>query len=167
MIGAFRQRVKRTLENYKEVIMLKVLKMYPDAMLPSKAYPEDAGYDLYAHIPLGKLTILPGQSILIGTGIKVSVKAGCAMHITNRSGLASKHKLFVGACIVDPGYSNEVFVNLHNMGNMDYVVSHGDRIAQAMVYHLSPGMVELNADDYETEMQSFSRNKNGFGSSGK
>lgn len=170
--GAFHQEVKRILKRFNKrgKMSLKVTKIYNDSKIPTKAHQHDAGFDLYAHFGKEReeLVLQPGQSVLIGTGIKVSVPDNCAMHIANRSGLASKHSLFVGACIVDPGYSNEVFVNLHNFGNNDYVVKKGDRIAQAMIYHIyNDHFLEVGEEEYREEMSKYDRNEKGFGSSGK
>jgi dUTP pyrophosphatase len=55
------------------------------------------------------------------------------MEIKNRSSLAAKKHLLVGACVVDSGYDGEVFVNLHNIGKLAQVIEPGDKIAQAVV----------------------------------
>lgn len=146
--------------------MIYVTKTHEDSKIPTKAHYHDAGFDLYARIDKDKI-IYPGESVVIGTGIKVSVTEGYVMQICNRSGLASKHQLFVGAEIVDPGYSNEVFVNLHNLGKLDYTIKNGDRIAQFLVYQVSANMLELDPQNYKTKMETFERGMGGFGSSGK
>lgn len=168
MSGASHQEVRKILRKFKkEEKMFKVLKIYNDSKIPSKAHKQDAGYDLYAYLKEPK-TLIPGESALIGTGIKVSVPETYAMHIANRSGLASKFQLFVGACIVDSGYSNEVFVNIHNFGKTDYTISPGDRIAQAMIYKLySDQCLEVTNEEYTEHMSKYDRNEKGFGSSGK
>jgi dUTP pyrophosphatase len=55
------------------------------------------------------------------------------LEIKNRSSVAAKKNLIVGACVVDSGYDGEVFVNLHNIGNDDKVINPGDKIAQAVM----------------------------------
>lgn len=146
--------------------MIYVTKLTEDSKIPTKAHYHDAGFDLYARLEKDRI-IYPGESAVIGTGIKVAVTEGYVMQICNRSGLASKHQLFVGAEIVDPGYSNEVFVNIHNFGKLDYTIKDGDRIAQFLVYQVSANMLELDPEKYETMMKSFDRGMGGFGSSGK
>ena len=60
--------------------------------------------------------IRPGESAILPTGLKFGVPHGYMLEVKNRSGVAAKRKLIVGACVVDAGYDGEVFVNLHNVG---------------------------------------------------
>ncbi len=53
--------------------------------------------------------------------------------IKNKSGIAYKRQLLVGACVVDSGYEGEVFVNLHNVGHVTQWLSPGDKVAQGVV----------------------------------
>ena len=55
------------------------------------------------------------------------------MEIKNKSGVAHKRQLLVGACVVDSGYEGEVFVNLHNIGAETQILSRGEKVAQAVV----------------------------------
>jgi dUTP pyrophosphatase len=55
------------------------------------------------------------------------------MEIMNKSGVAYKKRLIVGACVVDSGYEGEVFVNLHNIGTEAQTIEPGDKVAQAVV----------------------------------
>ena len=55
------------------------------------------------------------------------------MEIKNKSGVAYKRQLLVGACVVDSGYEGEVFVNLHNIGTETQFLDPGDKVAQAVV----------------------------------
>jgi dUTP pyrophosphatase len=55
------------------------------------------------------------------------------LEIKNRSSVAYKKQLLVGACVVDSGYDGEVFVNLHNVGNQTQYIEAGDKIAQAVI----------------------------------
>jgi dUTP pyrophosphatase len=55
------------------------------------------------------------------------------MEIMNKSGVAYKKRLIVGACVVDSGYEGEVFVNLHNIGTEPQTIEPGDKVAQAVV----------------------------------
>jgi len=75
----------------------------------------------------------PGESILIPTGCRFAIPYGYMMEIKNRSSMAAKKQLLVGACVVDSGYDGEVFVNLHNIGATTQVIEPGDRVAQAVV----------------------------------
>jgi len=103
---------------------------------PLRANPSDAGLDL-RWVPSEEaettLSIGPGESVLVPTGCKFGVPHGYMMEIKNKSGIAYKRQLLVGACVVDSGYEGEVFVNLHNVGSETQFLEPGDKVAQAVV----------------------------------
>ena len=107
---------------------------------PVRANPSDAGLDLKYNPDVGSqpVSIEPGQSMILGTGLKFGVPHGYMIQIMNRSGNAAKKKLMVGACVVDSGYNGEVFVNLHNIGSKPQIINPGDKIAQAVVIPVVP-----------------------------
>ena len=101
---------------------------------PTRGNPSDAGLDVYfspkAREPV---TIDPGQSVILPTGLKFGVPHGYMLEVKNRSSVASKRSLIVGACVVDSGYDGEVFVNLHNIGNEPQVIEPHTKIAQVVM----------------------------------
>ena len=101
---------------------------------PTRGNPSDAGLDVYfspkAREPV---TINPGQSVILPTGLKFGVPHGYMLEVKNRSSVASKRSLIVGACVVDSGYDGEVFVNLHNIGTKPQVVEPHTKIAQVVM----------------------------------
>ena len=101
---------------------------------PTRGNPSDAGLDVYfspkAREPV---TINPGQSVILPTGLKFGVPHGYMLEVKNRSSVASKRSLIVGACVVDSGYDGEVFVNLHNIGTESQVVEPHTKIAQVVM----------------------------------
>ena len=103
---------------------------------PVRANPSDAGLDL-RWTPSEQvetvMSIKPGESALIPTGCIFGIPHGYMMEIKNKSGIAHKRQLLVGACVVDSGYEGEVFVNLHNIGTETQILSPGDKIAQAVI----------------------------------
>ena len=107
---------------------------------PVRANPSDAGLDLKYNPDVGSqpVSIEPGQSMILGTGLKFGVPHGYMIQIMNRSGNAAKKQLMVGACVVDSGYDGEVFVNLHNIGKKAQTINPGDKIAQAVVIPVVP-----------------------------
>jgi dUTP pyrophosphatase len=106
---------------------------------PVRANPSDAGLDLKFNPEDGNtMTIGPGESKIIPTGLKFGVPHGYMIQIMNRSGNAAKKQLMVGACVVDSGYNGEVFVNLHNIGYRTQTINPGDKIAQAVVIPVVP-----------------------------
>ena len=109
---------------------------------PERANPSDAGLDLFFNpesqgiLPSSNLdciTIEPGKNAVLPTGYRFGVPHGYMLEIKNRSGVAAKRSLIVGACVVDSGYDGEVFVNLHNIGKEAQVIEPGTKIAQAVM----------------------------------
>jgi len=102
---------------------------------PTRSNPSDAGLDLRFSPALSAsaLRIEPGESKLIPTGLRFAIPHGYMLEIKNRSGMAAKRQLLVGACVVDSGYDGEVFINLHNIGKHWQDIEPGDKVAQAVV----------------------------------
>lgn len=116
-------------------MIIEYSRVRPDAKPPTRANPSDAGLDLYFN-PLEPdiaIRIEPGESKLFQTGLRFGVPHGYMLEIKNRSSIASKQSLLVGACVVDSGYDGEVFVNLHNVGKVAQVVPRHAKIAQAVM----------------------------------
>jgi dUTP pyrophosphatase len=115
---------------------------------PTRANPSDAGLDLpFNPIDFQPITILPGESKLFSTGLKFGIPHGFMMQIMNRSSMAAKRHLIVGACVVDSGYDGEVFVNLHNIGTEPQTINPGDKIAQGVVIQIAPVRFVAACDD--------------------
>ena len=121
---------------------LKVARIRKDAKLPTRAYPTDAGMDLY-FCPnkeiQEQITSVMGfpieirSTVVLPTGLKIEVPPDYMLEIKNKSGIASKKQLVVGACVVDCGYTGEIFVNLQNIGWRTQYIQPGDKIAQAVL----------------------------------
>ena len=142
---------------------IRVKKLNPNATLPTYGSAEAAGADLYACLDDG-VTILPGESAFIPTGLAMEIPRGYAGLIYARSGLACKRGLApankVG--VVDSDYRGEFIVVLHNHGNEPQTVTHGERIAQLVITPvLSPGFMEV------CDLSDTQRAAGGFGSTGK
>mgnify|MGYP003631912414 FL=1 len=75
----------------------------------------------------------PNESVILPTGLKIEVPHGYMLEVKNRSGMAAKNSLVVGACVIDSGYSGEIFVNLHNIGNTPKTIEIYDKIAQLVL----------------------------------
>ena len=104
---------------------------------PTRSNPSDAGLDVYAHLE-DPLIILPGESALIKTGLKVGVPHGYMLQVMNRSSVAAKRSLIVGAHVIDSGYDGEVFINVHNIGDRSQTIKYGDKIAQLVMIPVVP-----------------------------
>lgn len=144
-----------------EAIRVKVLKQ--GAKLPTYGTAEAAGADLYACLE-APVTIEPGNSAFIPTGIALEVPQSCAGLIYARSGMACKRGLApankVG--VVDSDYRGEITVVLHNHGTVSQTIEHGERIAQFIITSVfTPGYVEVES------LTDTERNTGGFGSTGK
>lgn len=109
----------------------------------------------------------PNESILIPSGIKMKVPNGYMLQYSNKSGVASKKGLLVGAEIVDVGYEGECHINLHNVSKFNQIITAGDKIVQGILVPVGfqiPVEAENEEDLYGTERSE--RGAGGFGSSG-
>jgi dUTP pyrophosphatase len=106
-----------------------------NAFEPQRANPSDAGLDVFYSPEQDdqSICIEPGESRVIPTGLRFGVPHGYMLEVKNRSSVAAKRSLIVGACVVDSGYDGEVFVNLHNIGKETQYVRGGDKIAQLVM----------------------------------
>lgn len=133
------------------------------AVLPTYGSDGAAGADLYACLEQD-ITISPGQSAFIPTGLSMEIPVGYAGLIYARSGLACKRGLApankVG--VIDSDYRGEFIVVLHNHGSEPQTVSHGERIAQLLITPVvTPQYVVADT------LSDTSRSAAGFGSTGK
>ena len=145
---------------------VRVFRTRPDAKLPMRAHKTDAGMDFF-YCP-GEPTVLgiePGESVVLPTGVKMEVPPGCMLQIMNKSGVASKRSLVTGACVVDEGYTGEIFVNLHNIGTKTNFVEPGQKIAQGVFVRIEkPILSEIENDNIYGK--STSRGDGALGSTG-
>ena len=142
---------------------MNIKKLREDATVPTYGSVSAAGADLYA-CEDADVTIAPGETKLIHTGLAMAIPEGLVGLIYARSGLASKKGLApankVG--VIDSDYRGEIMVALHNHGTVAQTVAHGERIAQIV---FAP---YLAADFTVTEeLDDTVRGAGGFGSTGK
>ena len=138
---------------------LKVELVDLQAKMPTRAIDSDAGLDLYTP---DEVFIEPGKDCLIPLGIKVEFPSGYAMIVKEKSGLATKKKLDVGACVIDAGYRGICHVHLFN--NSDEVVyfKAGEKVAQAIIVPVWDGQPEL----VKKVNENTERGAGGFGHTG-
>lgn len=110
--------------------------------LPEYQLPGDAGMDIRS---CNCYYIFPGESELIKTNLRVEIPLGWEVQIRSRSGLASKHEVFVlnSPGTIDSGYRGEIKVILYNAGAEIFPVRRGDRIAQLVPKRVRRARVEL------------------------
>jgi dUTP pyrophosphatase len=142
---------------------VRLKKLNQNAITPTYGTEFSAGADLYACLEEA-VTIKPGETYLVKTGIAMEVPVGYAGLIYARSGLASKKGLApankVG--VVDSDYRGEVMVALHNHALVEAIVEPGERIAQMVI---TPYLV---AEYMEVEqLEDTVRGAGGFGSTGQ
>lgn len=138
---------------------LKVEKLNGRAKLPEKAHDGDLGYDLFS----SEVTVIqPGESKLVGTGIRVEFPPGWGGQFFDRSGNASKKNYMILAGTIDNGYRGELKVLVYNFGKFFTHINIGDKIAQ---------IIPIQVTDFEViedtvVVEETARGENGFGSTG-
>lgn len=133
-------------------MILEYQRVRANVMPPTRSNPSDAGLDVYYCPESGDeaATIEVGGNRLLRTGLKFGVPHGYMLQVMNRSSVAAKRNLVVGAHCVDSGYDGEVFIDLHNIGTEDQSVEPGTKIAQVVLVPVVPfKALELNP---ETEL---------------
>jgi dUTP diphosphatase len=144
------------------VIELPFARLREEAVLPSRAYPGDAGLDLTS---CDRVELAPGERATVGTGLAVAIPDGYAGFVLPRSGLAARHGLtnVNTPGLVDSGYRGELKVILLNTDRREpFVVEPGMRIAQLVVLEMPQVRTVEIAELPESE-----RGPRGHGSSGR
>ncbi len=139
---------------------LKFKRIHPDAVLPAYAHPSDAGMDVRS---VEDLAIAPGKRALVRTGLVMMLPPLYEAQVRPRSGLALKHGITVlnTPGTIDSGYRGEVGVVLINLGQEEFKVAKGDKIAQLVIAPVTQPEVAEAFDVDETD-----RGEGGFGSTG-
>lgn len=171
-------------------MMIKVFKVRNSAKIPERAHSSDAGLDVFyspdkehsfdynrygvkgtCHVNLGDIHIQPKQNAIVPTGIKIAIDHGYMLQVCNRSSMGAIKNLIAGAHIIDSGYSGEIYIDLHNIGEIEQIVEPYDKIAQLVmipVVHVIPIIVEDELNLYGPEQITISDRKEGaLGSSDK
>lgn len=152
------------------MLKAKIKKLFENAHVPTKAHPEDAAFDLYAFLNedfedgKGSGCIPAGTTCKVGTGISFTPPEGYFGAIFARSGLATKQGLRPSNCtgIIDPNYTGEIIVALHNDSDKPQYVTQGDRIAQLIFFPV----LDVEFEEVE-DLETTDRGATGFGDSGK
>lgn len=138
-----------------------------NSKLPVYAKDGDSCADLYANVILtdggrsNSIVIEPGARKLIKTGVSIQMPVGYEAQVRPRSGLAYKDGIYVHFGTIDNKYRGDVGVLIFNLGDKDFVVNHGDRVAQLAIVPIQQfDFVEV-FDIEETE-----RGAGGFGHTG-
>ena len=133
-------------------------KLVPEAVIPTRAHPTDAGFDLTCTI-----VMYGGDRIAYGTGIAVEIPKGYVGLIFPRSSIYKKDLLLSNAVgVVDSGYRGEVMLKFRSIGTEEEVYEVGDRIGQLII--LPYPEIEFEEVD---ELSDSDRGTGGYGSTGK
>jgi dUTP pyrophosphatase len=145
--------------------MIKILvkKFDKNIKLPTYKTSGSSGMDLVAYIK-NKITIDPGKTVMIPTGIAVAIPKNYEIQIRPRSGLAAKKGISVlnTPGTVDSDYRGEIIIILINLSKKSFVVKSGDRVAQMILCPVAKGKLQEVKNLPKTV-----RGKGGFGSTGK
>ena len=139
-----------------------VKKLHPRARLPVYGSEFAAGADLCVCLD-APVTIAPGETVMLHTGLAMEIPAGYAGLVYARSGLASKRHLApankVGVVAAD--YRGELMIAMHNHGSTPQTIEDGERIAQLVITPY------LTAQFWEADaLHETARGAGGFGSTG-
>ena len=142
---------------------VRIKKLHPDAVIPTYGTPFAAGADLYACMD-SSVTIEPGQTQFIHTGLALEIPVGFAGLVYARSGLACKKGIApankVG--VIDADYRGEIMVALHNHSSEAVTIESCERIAQLVITPFLTAQFEETDELGDTE-----RGEGGFGSTGR
>jgi dUTP pyrophosphatase len=134
------------------------IKLDEGAIMPTRAYPTDAGLDIYAR----ETQIVPAkESAVFDTGVHIELPRGTTGFIKSKSGLNVKHGI-QSEGVIDVGYTGSICVKLYNHSGYDYKVNEGDKISQLVILPIWSPDLEL-----VDELDEADRGNNGFGSSGR
>ncbi|MBB1179627.1 dUTP diphosphatase [Pseudomonas sp. FW305-3-2-15-E-TSA4] len=150
-----------------DAVSVQILRLPHAEGLPLPAYETagSAGMDLRAAVPEDQpLTLAPGRRALVPTGLKIALPMGYEAQVRARSGLALKHGIICPNApgTIDSDYRGECGVILANIGDEDFVIRRGERIAQLVIAK------HERADWIEVEtLDDTARGAGGFGSTGR
>lgn len=135
------------------------IKLDKGAIMPTKPYKTDAGYDIYAR----EKQIVPAkESAIFDTGVHIELPPNTVGMLKSKSGLNVKYGI-VSEGVIDVGYTGSIKVKLYNHSGYDYTFEAGDKITQLVILPLAAVSPMVLVD----ELEETDRGNNGFGSSGK
>ena len=141
---------------------MKYLKV-KDVKSPNRGTSKSAGIDFY--VPEGDgYHLFGGDDVLIPSGIRAKVPEGKALIAFNKSGVATKKKLTIGACVIDEDYQGEIHIHLFNMTNEYVYLAPGDKIAQFILIPIDYDEPEEMFSEADVFPELSERGASGFGS---
>lgn len=139
------------------------LKIITDNQVPAYATEYAAGIDLYCKTK-EDISIKPGETVKINTGLKVEIPEGYFGAVYPRSSTGVKKQLMLANTlgVIDSDYRGELMMFFYNYGKTDQVIKNGDRLAQLVIQPYLRCQIEEVEELSESE-----RNEGGFGSTGR
>lgn len=134
-----------------------------DVKTPNRGTSLSAGIDFFVPNDFEPVEIKRNHSILIPSGIRVEVPKGHALIAFNKSGVATKQNLQVGACVVDEDYEGEVHLHMVNVGDHPILIQPGQKIVQFILIPVNYSQIE---EVYAIDRRNTERGSGGFGSTG-
>lgn len=127
---------------------IRIARLRPDAVLPTRKHPADAGLDVYA---VERVEIIPHRFAIVPTGVTVDIPEGFVGLLKPKG--RSDHLL--GAGVVDAGYQGEILVKVANLTDQVLVFNRGDAVGQLLVLPvLTPAVEEVTADEVHAKKSS-------------
>ena len=140
-----------------------LIKKLLDVKTPNRGTSKSAGIDFFTPNDMEKIVLGPNESALIPTGIQAQVPEGHALIAFNKSGVATKKGLVVGACVVDEDYEGIIHIHMINVSKSNVEILPGEKLTQFILIPVNYETVQ--AVDSFPERQS-QRGDKGFGSTG-
>lgn len=142
-------------------MILKVKKLYDDAVIPWYSTDGAVGFDLHSY---EDVTLKSGEMKIVCTGIAVEVPEGYEMTVRQRSGLSIFHPNYIAICIgtIDSDYRGEIKMPIINNADLTFTIKKGDRIAQCVISPIIRCYIKEVQKLSETK-----RNTSGFGHTGR
>jgi len=134
-----------------------------DARTPSRGTELSAGIDFFVPNEFEEFTLDPGEDARILSGIKVQIPENHVLIAFNKSGVALKKGLMVGACVVDEDYQGEI--SLHVIATKKTKILPGEKLVQFVLLPVSYDSLDV-VPESELFDEETSRGSGGFGSTG-
>ena len=141
------------------MVDVSIVKLYPEMSPPGYAHEGDAGIDLRSAIDL---FIMPGETKVVPTGIKMAVPPGFVGLVWDKSGYAANNSIHTMAGVIDSGYRGEIKIVMKNLGTADFEIKKDMKVAQILVQPVARANLILR-----DSLDDSTRGEKGFGSTGK
>ena len=153
------QEIKSSQFYYTEIQPILRVKVEAGGFLPKRAHEGDAGIDFFSPMDFA---VSPRSDFLLPLNIRTAFPSGWVLWMAEKSGVATKKKLDMGACIVDSGYRGIVHAHVFNNSDFEQSFKRGDKVVQGVLVKCCTSGQPIQVDDLDDT----NRGNNGFGSTG-